>query len=194
MDIKKIEGRWVIVQYNYVALLPEDCDLGDEQAVHLYLKKKIRTFCKEYPENDLGYYHVLESFMSIDMLNMLINGVKYTLYNGLVERNLCFVDTQIHYTLNILINADMFVELTVTSDEFDNVHTYRDVSLDDLEFFETEGMKALLESMSNNAREKCVERAMKIREKIEQHGKGITSQLSNCELTLIDDERLLYLL
>lgn len=194
MDIKKIEGRWVIVQYNYVALLPEDCGLEDEQAVHSYLKKKVRTFCKEYPENDLGYYHVLESFMSIDMLNMLINGVKYTLYNGLVERNLCFVDTQIHYTLNILINADMLVELTVTSDEFDNVHTYRDVSLDDLEFFETEEMKALLESMSSDAREKCAERAMQIREKTEQHGKGIAKRLSNCELTLIDDERLLYLL
>lgn len=194
MEIKNIEGRWVIIQYNYVALLPEDCGLEDEGAVHQYLKKKIRTFCKDYPENDLGYYHIFESFMSIDMLNMLINGVKYTLYNGLIERKLCFVDTQIHYTLNILINTDMFVEITVTSDEFDNVHIYRDVSLDDLEFFETEGMKSLFESMSNDVHKDCVQRAIQLRERTRNVGRGVATRLSDCELTVVDDERLLYLL
>jgi hypothetical protein len=182
------DNRWLIVNYNYLYLLPENLKFDNESSVRQYFVTLMTDFCKDYEKCNTTMLHMFGGFMTKDMVKFLLNSVKYMLYEGCISQTCDFIDENIPYTLTIDVNEKLEAEILFTSEILDEIRDFPSVSLDDLEVYESEEVLNVINGMSDSVAKECEDKANGIRKSASN--KALVDKLSNCDLTLLTDEGL----
>lgn len=194
MIITKVADKWVICNYNYIALLPITEYLQNEYQVREHFKAKINAFCtgKATPNTiEDVREHAFGPFIDARMLTSIINVVKVILYEGLTEQRIeVFKDPHAEGIL-VHVNEDFTVSIeTITEDIL--VPLVTPIPLDDLEFYERDDVHKIIEGMTDSVAEECHNKANALRAAVSEN--PVTELLSDCDITLLMDEGLRQLL
>lgn len=190
MIIRRIENKWLVLNYNYLALLEVTEELGSEWQVHDYFRNSVQSYCENGCTSNKP--HTLSAFIDAKMIPSVLNTVKIALWEGELEQRVTAHNDAMTDTVIIRIDSSFMVYVEKLYGE-ESVGIIDPISLDNLEFLENDEVQAIIHGISgDNVVQECIDKANRLRDSA--NNKHMLDNLNNCDLTLMGDEDLAWLL
>ena len=191
MLLKQVNNKWIVFNYNYFTIHPITNELNEEWKMRDYYKNKIKQYCES---GNYGNYpiHKFANFIDARIIDSIINNTKIALWEGVLEKRV--TTYRYDYTDSVLITIESIeddndFEVRIETTEDNDIIEIGSISLDYLEFIENN--KEYFSGINDGVAEEMNNKSNYLRSIVNK--RYITNSLSNCDITFMADEGMLYL-